>query len=302
MMLLRFSPRGVRRIEEDFNTNVANLNGQLTSSRTATWSKLVGADLGTSGGVINTTNTSNTIYTLDGNYGAFTATLNLNSNTGGDAFYFRVQDANNWIRVRDASDQGSTSNLCSDFQTGESFFDWNSITASPFCSGLSTNQPYFSQFGTTSCGNTVLMSYGHVWEIRPDCVGVIGPSPPVRRLRSQILVSYTSVTRSQSTRFYRTVLEKMTNGVLTTIQAGATQTTSVSNSSNTSYIANSSFASLPSRSIVATVTPTTIQVNGYGLSVNVNDSSFSSSKTVGIGRGASSTFTPSGLTNFVLET
>jgi len=297
MMLLKAAPSPLRVIEDDFNAVVADLNGQPTSNRISRWSRLTGSTIGTSGGRLNTSTTTNTIYTLEGSYGAFKATLNFDESTGGDAFYFRIQDANNWIRVREYSEQSATTNGCSDFQTGQSTFDWGSG-----CSGLSTTTPYYAEYGTTSCGNTVLTSYGHVWEIRPDCAYLIGPSPPAQRLRSQILVSYTSVTYSQATRFYRTVLERMVNGNLQQIQLGGTSTTSTFNSSNTGYVSNTSYAVLPSRTLTVEATPTTIKVSGYSFSVNINDSSFSGSRTVGIGRGSSSTFTTSGLTNFKLET
>lgn len=291
MMLLKAAPSPLRLIEDDFSATVADLDGQPTSNRIGRWSKLTGSTIGTSSGKINTSTTTNSIYTLEGSYGSFKATLNLDASTGGDAFYFRIQDANNWIRVREYSEQGATSNLCSDFQTGTAFVS----TGTPgSCSGTTTSSPWYVLTGTSGCGNTVVTSYDHQWEYLDYC------SLPWHWL-GYTAVYYTSVTYSRATRFYRTVLEKMVNGSLSQIQLGGTSTTTTFNSSNTSYVANSPYAALPSRTLIVEVTPSTIKVNGYSFSADITDSSFSDYRTIGIGRGTSSLFTTSGLTNIRIE-
>lgn len=283
MTLLRLAPSGVRRIEDDFNTNVANLNNQFTSSRTSRWLKVFGADLGTNNGVVSTTNTTNTLYALEGLYGSFKATLVLTTNTGGNAFYFRVQDANNWIRIREFSEQGGTSSSCQNVITLSAFQDFGDNGS---CSGIFSSDA-IDEFIAAPCGDGQVVRFQNNWVFRPDCF----PSQPWK-LVSRSFFEYEASFTTTATRFYRTVLEKMTNGVLSTIQLGGTSSTSTN---------GSAYAALPARTIVAEITPSTIKVTANGFTVNVSDSSFSDSKTIGIGRGSSSLYTASGIDNLVVE-
>jgi hypothetical protein len=286
MMLLRLAGSPLRRIEENFNTAVADLDTLPTSNRVGRWSKLTGATLGTSGGKVNTSSTANTIYTLEGSYGAFTATLTLDASSGGDAFYFRVADANNWFRVREFSEQSATTSTTETVLTSVQTVQ---VGTPGSCSGITTTNPDpngpFGPAFESPCGTSVLASGNWTYEFLSQC------SPQWHALTYDDYI-YSCVTTTSTTRFYRTVLEQMTNGVITQLNLGGTSTTSIN---------GSAYAALPSRTLIVGVTPSTITVNGYSFSVNVANSSNSSFRTVGIGRGASSTFVASGLNDFVLE-
>jgi hypothetical protein len=302
MMLLRIAGSPLRRIEENFDTAVSDLDTLPTSNGVSRWSKLTGGTLGTSGGKINTSSTANTIYTLNGSYGAFTATMTFDGSSGGDAFYFRVQDANNWFRVREFSLQGdpvTTVASCTQgpivppltsFQTAQNGPCTGTFTATQPQVNLGGGLWQTSIFATGGCPpQQSYLIERYTYEYRADCAKLW---KLIKAETGGSVPGTTFTFTTSTTRFYNTVLEKMVNGVLSTIQTGGISTTSVD---------GSPYAALPSRTVTLNVTPSQITVNGYNFSTNVANSDGNTERTIGVGRGASSVFVASGLNNLTVE-
>lgn len=265
-----------KRIEESFSDTVADLDSKATSNNISSWYKLFGTSFGTSGGKVSTTTTSNTAYALRNGYKSFRATASLDGSTGGDAIYFRVKDANNWMRIREYSGYGASGSTCGVTTSGGYATDWSIYEG---CYGITSNvaDPYI--YGTF-CGTTMIAGT-QTWEFRPEC----------GTLSYKLMYSYSYGYQEASFPYqyydYYVAIEKMENGVLTTV--GTPKSVSRNSQAN------------PSRSVTLTVTPTSISYNGDSVTDTITNSDLSEWAGVGIGRGTSSVYTSSGLNNLTID-
>jgi len=276
-MIVLASAASVRkRIEESFADAVADLDSKTTPDNISSWYKLFGNSFGTSGGKVSTTTTTDTAYALRNGYKSFRATATFDSSTGGDAIYFRVKDANNWMRIREYSGYGPSGVSCGITSSGGYTTDWSSFTG---CYGVTSNNndPYI--YGTL-CGTSMVVGT-QTWAYQPEC----GSLP--WKLVSSYSYGYQEVNIAYQYYDYFVAIEKMENGVLTTV--GTPKSVSRNNQAN------------PSRSVTLTVTPTSISYAGDSVSDTVQNSDLSEWSGVGIGRGSSSVYTSSGLNNFSLD-
>ena len=283
-----------KRIEDSFTATVADLNNQSTPDNMSGWTKLLGTSFGTSGGRVSTSTTTNSVYILRNGYRSVRITASLDEKTGGDAVYFRVKDANNWMRVREYSTYSANYNECNIYTFG----GYTQVVDPPNgpCFGIFYSTP--SDSGITSiCGTNIVGFTNFQFEYRPDCF----TSTPWKLL-SYYNFGYGEINTSNRNWQYFVTIEKMENGVLTTI--GTPQMFSrkqILTSTSPSGIPTTGEQPNPSRNLVVTVTPTSISYSGYGVSNSVTNSDLSGFTGIGIGRGASSIYTTSGMTNLAVD-
>lgn len=282
-----------KRIEESFASTVADLDSKTTSNNISSWYKLFGTSFGTSGGKVSTSTSTNTLYALRNGYKSFRATASFDGSTGGDAIYFRVKDSNNWMRIREYVVYGIYGTTCN-IGTAGGYTYTSTYAGQPNCYGLSTSTPYYSDTATL-CGTTVTVASGHSWELCDASRGTY-------RLVSYYNYGYQEITYGYQYVNFAIAIEKMENGVLTTVGTPKIKERSqVTSSNNTSIIPTTSLPTNPSRTITLTVSPTSISYTGDGVSDSVTNSDLSEWSGVGVGRGSSTVYTSSGINNFTLD-
>jgi hypothetical protein len=291
----------LKEILDNFNGNYVDLDGAPTSDGTSAWSKLTGTSFGTSGGRVNTSITTNSIYLLSRGLTNFTLTASLLGTSGGDAFYFRVLDASNWLRIRCHSTQGAPYSFCTYDQIPG--YPYTYVVDSPGgpCFGIFYSTPQYAQYDTF-CGQQVLNYTNFQYEYRPDCY----TSTPWKLL-SYDMLGYTQYTQTRRDNTYTFVLEECVAGVTTALLTRSivrTEITAVSsaqfNNKITGALPNpnhtltlSVFGNTVSYSVASTALPS------FNTSGSTTTTTHVGATGVGIGRGATSFYTTSGIDNAV---
>lgn len=283
-----------KRIEDAFTTSVTDLDEQSTPDNMSTWDKLTGSSFGTANGRLNTATTTTSVYVLKNGYKSARITAAIDAQTGGDAIYFRVKDANNWMRVREYSTYSSNYTQCTYTSLGGYTVGDSSDDGS--CYGtFSTANPSFEY--QTVCGQQIIGYTNFWWVYRPDCY-----TSTVWKLINYYNYGYNEVTLTNKDWQYSVAIEKMENGTLTTIGTPKTYSRpQVIASTWTNAIPTTGAQPNEAHSLVVTVTPTSIAYSGYNVSDSVSNSDLSDFAGIGIGRGTSSIYTSSGLSSVTID-
>lgn len=283
-----------KRIEDAFSYTVADLDEQSTPDNMSKWDKLTGTSFGTSGGKVSTSTTANSIYILKNGYKSVRVTAALDALSGGDAIYFRVKDANNWIRVREYSTYSSNYSQC----TYTSLGGYTVTVSQPNegnCYGItsSTNPSFEYQ---TLCGSQIIGFTNYQWEYVGNICGLPW------KLLSYYNYGYNEVNLTKRDWQYSVAIEKMENGTLTTL--GTPQTYSrqqITSSTWTNAIPTTGDQPNAAHTLTVEVTPTLISYTGYNVSGSVSNTDLADFAGVGIGRGSSSIYTASGLNSIAID-
>jgi len=283
-----------KRIEDAFSYSVADLDEQSTPDNMSKWDKLTGTSFGTSGGKVSTSTTANSIYILKNGYKSVRVTAALDALSGGDAIYFRVKDANNWIRVREYSTYSSNYSQCTYTSMGGYTVGDASDDGSCYGTFSSANPSFEYQ---TVCGQQIIGYANFVWNYRPECY-----STTVWKLISYYNYGYNEVNLTKRDWQYSVAIEKMENGTLTTL--GTPQTYSrpqITASTWTNAIPTTGDQPNAAHTLTVEVTPTLISYTGYNVSGSVSNTDLADFAGVGIGRGSSSIYTASGLNSIAID-
>lgn len=283
-----------KRIEDAFTTSVTDLDEQSTPDNMSVWDKLTGSSFGTANGRLNTATTTNSIYVLKNGYKSARITAAIDAQTGGDAIYFRVKDANNWMRVREYSTYSSTYNQCVPASVGG-----YTVTVDPpnaGCSGIFSSVEDHNGLQTV-CGTTIIGFSNFQYEYRPDCY----TSTPYKLL-SYYNYGWSEVTTTNKDWQYSVAIEKMENGSLSTIGTPKTYSKKQIVTSNWEFgVPTTGAQPNDAHNLVVTVTPTSIAYSGYNVSDSVTNSDLADFTGIGLGRGTSSIYTSSGLSSIAID-
>lgn len=288
----------LKSVTDNFNTVYADLNNQVTSDGTSTWSKLTGTSFGTFNGVLNTSTTTTSIYRLSRDIQNFTLTASLNGTSGGDAFYFRIVDANNWLRLRCYSTQSAAYNVCAyDAIPGYPYLVNVDPPGGP-CFGIFYSVPEYAGYDTL-CGQQVLNYTSYSYEYRPDC----HTSTPWKLL-SYYMLGNTQYTQTKRDNTYYFDLEQCVAGVVTQLATRSIVRTEITAVTYPEYFSSKLTGALPNpqHSVSLTLNSNSISYSvssqslpSFSTSTSITSTTHSAYSGVGIGRGSSSLYTTSGM-------